>query len=590
MDRMRLLFRLVVIFTVLSFIVSCGGGSSEPDTAVDEILDGGSANDPDDVGGGDSGGNGVGDSSGGTDVDDDDTTEASDPAASGITLLYLAGEPVPSIDGAVFSDLNITTISPAGLVALSAEYRVDNESGSGLWIGPPESPALIYKTGDAIDGLPANVRFAGSALTRISGNGGSASIVQLSGASTGQAVVVSDRSGSFKSIMNTGMLAPGFAGSAVLSQFQRVQISNAGTLISATVSSNPEFGLAAEHGLWWWNGTDFTLLAASQLGLESSTASTPKNIECQITLPFLFDTLVDQAFVNDSGDIVFSARLADETRTLDCRNDVAVISLTDGVFSVLVSIDDQVPGMDTATFGSLNLRGITDSGSAIVFSLLNEENITVVQDRYSHWIFPNTGAPSLVLLADELVPPEYSFRLGLIAQVPFVASSTDFDSLALGTIENGVVLLGGAPHDSQPYTTLESPGATALSLIAQSPGPAPAGFPDSVFTASFSSPGIDKNGRIYYVATLSDSVSDDVEQVLYRAAVGEVPTSVISSTTEINTSDGIRTIREMGAEVSLFSQIESVTSRMVNSDTGTLLLPVVLDNFRDAVLYVNTNQ
>jgi hypothetical protein len=46
----------------------------------------------------------------------------------------------------------------------------------------------------------------------------------------------------------------------------------------------------------------------------------------------------------------------------------------------------------------------------------------------------------------------------------------------------------------------------------------------------------------------------------------------------------------MGAEVSLFSQIESVTSRMVNSDTGTLLLPVVLDNFRDAVLYVNTNQ
>ena len=65
---------------------------------------------------------------------------------------------------------------------------------------------------------------------------------------------------------------------------------------------------------------------------------------------------------------------------------------------------------------------------------------------------------------------------------------------------------------------------------------------------------------------------------------------MISSTTEINTSDGIRTIREMGAEVSLFSQIESVTSRMVNSDTGTLLLPVVLDNFRDAVLYVNTNQ
>lgn len=530
----------------------------------------------DGTGGAIDGTGGTTDGTGGTTDGSGGSTDGNSAAA--LSVVYADGGLIPGSDTATFTVLNTADLGDSGDVCFSAAYRDAGDNLQGVWCGPPGSPQLVLKTGDRIDNLAANIAFDRATELAISGDGQVYITAELSGASDGSAIIAWDGQET-ESLLRTGELAPGFTDASAIAGVSLAAISNSGIVISGFAG---QFGATA---LWQWDGADISLITTF---LPSVNTPLDQN-NCTLNT----DILGGRIQINNSGQIAFNATLSSTDQTTDtdlCRGTAVVLGENNSYTTILRS-REPVPSTATATFGAPVLNQLFDSGAMSITSVLDDDNATGGGDigRISTWILQPDGSKALFGIVQETIPPDFVDRISIVAHVPLLIASTE--SLAVQHVQTalGTSLLSGPPHSGNPYPDIGAVGATSMQLIASSNGESPDGQPETTFIGSFSRPAVDTNGRVYYRARIQRPITNTFTDAFYRYTQNNIP-QLLFSTGEAIEFDGesrvIQSIEYNDAEILSF--VVNNNPGVLISQQGDALVPITLENFGRALLYVTS--
>jgi len=512
------------------------------------------------------------------DPDGDDSELVSNADA---TVIFAVGGPVPNLADATFTTLNSAAISPAGDTCVSAGYTQNQENIQGVWCGPADSPQQILQSGDTVVNLPSNIVFESAAGVGFADNGNLLISVNVSGASNGAALLVWDGQ-TIQSILRTGELAPGFTDGSVVATLELSSFSNAGAVIHGTAGST--IGVPV---LWNWDGTNVSLI--TQFSGTGETFPVDQN-SCQISVTFP-NPVSAAPRINNNGVIAFFGLLSAGEQTQDAAlcSGSAIVQKTGDTFTTVVRSGDAVPSTETAEFQAVTLNDLFDSGAMSISSALDDDNASGLNTgRLSTWIFLPDGTANLVTIVEETVPPGFVDRISLIANLPIVIASGENTSVQLTQTSLGVSLLAGAPHSGNPYPDIGAVGATTMSLVASTNSDSPEGFSDDSFISSFSRPGIDQNGRIFYRARIEVPSEGIFGNVFFTAVADQPPTAVFGNGSMVDYDGESRVITDITLpDAATLSLLINNLPGVLVSQQGDALVPVTLEGFGNALLHVS---
>lgn len=599
MVKLKKIILLPLILVSVTLLSACGGGGSSTDGVAENVLD--SMDDGTAIGGGDTSDGDGSDAINGdtTDADDENVADAGEEdslsgsagdtdgdesglvAGADATVIFAVGGPVPNLVDATFTNLNAAAISPAGDACVSAGYNQNQESLQGVWCGPPESPQLILQSDDTVVNLPSNILFESAADLFFADNGSLLMSVSVSGASNGGALLVWDGQ-TIQSILRTGELAPGFTDGSVVGSIEVSSFSNAGAVIHGTAGST--IGMPV---LWNWDGANVSLITRFSAFGEIFPAD-QNNCQISVTFPNPVSAIPR---INNNGVIAFFGLLSagEQTQDAELCSGFAIVQKTGDTFTTVVRNGDTVPSTETAEFQSVTLNELFDSGAMSISSALDDDNASGLSTgRLSTWIFLPDGTANLVTIVEETVPPGFVDRISLVGNLPIVVASGENTSVQLTQTSLGVSLLTGAPHSGNPYPDIGAVGATNMSLVASTNSDSPEGFADNSFLSSFSRPGIDQNGRIFYRATI-EVPSENISANAFYTAVADQPSTLVFGSGSLVDYDGeARLVTNI-----TFPDAETLSLFIFNSpgvlvsQQGDALVPVTLEGFGDALLHLS---
>lgn len=562
-------------------------GGDTNDTGDD---DGGNTNNEDNTGTDDEAGPDAGEETGPDAGEEDSATGdagETDGDDSGLvagadgTVIFAVGGPIPNLVDATFTSLNSASISPAGDVCVSAGYSQDQQNLQGVWCGSPGSPQQILQSGDTVDNLPSNIVFESATGLSFADNGNLIMSVNVSGASNGSALLFWDGL-TIQSILRTGELAPGFTDGSVVSSIEVSSFSNAGAVIHGTAGST--IGMPV---LWNWDGDNVSLITRFSATGETFPAD-QNNCEISVTFP---SPVLAVPRINNNGVIAFFGLLRTGEQTQDATqcSGSAIVQKIGNTFTTVLRSGDAVPSTETAEFRTVTLNDLFDSGAMSISSALNDDNASGLDTgRLSSWIFLPDGTANLVTIVEETVPPGFVDRISLIGNLPIVIASGENTSVQLTQTSLGVSLLAGAPHSGNPYPDIGAVGATNMSLVASTNSDSPEGFSDDSFISSFSRPGIDQNGRIFYRATIEVPSERIFVNVFFTAVGDQSPTPVFGNGNMVDYDGEPRVITDITlSDAATLSLVINNFPGVLVSQQGDALVPVTLEGFGSALLYVS---
>ena len=235
------------------------------------------------------------------------------------------------------------------------------------------------------------------------------------------------------------------------------------------------------------------------------------------------------------------------------------------------------------------MNDLFDSGAMSISSALDDDNASGLNTgRLSTWIFLPDGTANLVTIVEETVPPGFVDRISLIGNLPIVITSGENTSVQLTQTSLGVSLLTGAPHSGNPYPDIGAVGATTMSLVASTNSDSPEGFSDDSFISSFSRPGIDQNGRIFYRARIEEPSEGIFGNVFFTAVADQPPTAVFGNGSMVDYDGESRVITDITfPDAATLSPLINNLPGVLVSQQGDALVPVTLEGFGNALLHVS---
>jgi len=552
-DTMRLFKALGFIVIASMSVVACGGGGGSSTIAPPSMQDDGADQDNDstdnDVTGDDGGamdddsadegttdntdnsGNGTGSEppldtgdTGTGSTGNDDVTDS--VAQRGEPFVLLAeNEAAPDGDGEVLSIFNNNSlaVNRDGSFAVTGTYSLFSP-GNILWGGSIFNPKIVLKEGDALPGFPDNVRLGSIVTPTLSPEGEIATLVTLSGASEGQAVVrVKDSV--FSVIARSD--EPASFGTKRYNLVDMRNIEYVGERVGFVS------GRGSNRYLWVHSGEQLKGIVTNDLGdallqpdgcrilFTGSTSSTPR-FGLSADGSVIFEGTVTIENGADGNPVICPHRnkvIQTATNTRESLVGKGFRSIvrynSSGVFERIVSRGDDVPGMNETFFRNVSLRQVLPDNTMVVEATLGNLSMRDNESVASLWLFKPDGSSQLILIEGEQFDSSTGAANFVLDDIRGSIQLSPNGSVAALFTDNifrndaTSWLLAGQAHLSQPHATVDSIGSGSLSPIAFQGGPSPEGFADSTFFGPIANVVALNNGSGYFTGAILD-VDDSV--------------------------------------------------------------------------------
>lgn len=436
------------------------------------------------------------DPTGDTDVEDS-LAESTEVISGSVTISLISATNTPGIGipGSELERIDDIDHSGSGYVAFSGSYRLNDAGKYGVWSGLHRDVAPVIVTGDRIDGLPANVRFAGASNLSVAEDGSLALIANISGAGGGTAALFSTSTGSFEAIFRKGDAAPFLSNdTAEFEEFTDIQSSSAGQLIFTRAGGREVLYFKDVNGVVAVAGA-----RADTLSIQPMTTTS-----CPISLFFLGRF---RAFVTDDGSVVFLANLDRHMDSVDSNcPDKGIIRYKNGAYVPIITTNDTLPGTNTADVIDLSLLDVLSTGDVLFGVNAATPTGQSLNDRREAAFLSTPGsAPRLVALGGESLPLDFSNFLDTFLANTVVTIAGNGQVAMRAEAGRGATLLSGKARVVQPYPDLSNPGAIALEFVASSNSEVVPGYSASSYFSQLSWPTTDQTGHTVFWAEVSDA-------------------------------------------------------------------------------------
>jgi len=394
-------------------------------------------------------------------------------------------------------------LNDANQVAFTGVYESGTSAPSAIWAGPVDAPQLLFSTGSALDGFPPNVRYGSTMFFSLANNGSLAQLVQLTGPTEEQALIVTVE-GSNTIVTQTGGTLTGRSGELDVGTIVSISHSNAGT---AFLTGPTRFSSA--QTLWYFKDGIATSIA-EQFDNSVDTAAQVDNT-CRV-FTSRFSRYDGRYGVSDGGDLIFGAYVSNYSDG-PCVAGAAVIRYKDGVYTSLIKENDIVPGAPASVFTDVQLLQVTDDGTALIAANVQTPTGGARPDvKWSYWAITASGETRLVALEGEEV------QVGLSSKTLSVSRNSARYMVLNEAVQIGfkldfgntdeVTLLGGSAHPGQPHSALAVPGAASLTYAIDRQATLPPPFADNEFFSKIGTPYIDTAGNLIFYGEVTSSVSN----------------------------------------------------------------------------------
>jgi len=593
---------------------TAGVGTMDTGTADDEVIsdtgnevtdDGSGDTDAsgEDESGEDESGAGVG--TGGL-PQDNMTTEANNLESSDLFFFLEEGEPAPGagerlLGPGLQNNVRFTTAGDFVYLGRLEEDRFGG--GNSLWGGSLFNPQLLIEPDVMVDGFAANVRSSSVLKASLSSNGEIAAVLQLEGASaegailhflpdqlpvtiarTSESLTIADNTLTLNSMDAVDVESGTVAFSAQFASFQSVLLKSEGDVVSVVAPEAASRNAAAlELAPRLSDGCIVLFEPGDQFGVEddSSFAVAPDG-----SIVFNAVNTIEEGAV--SNDAFCPQRFAQlnptdsfSTNRVDDRFGSVVRYTTNGEYQRLATRGDQVPGMN-AGFNSVSLVSVLDDSSVVIRAELLSYNNNDRSD--SLWVYDNDNNPRLIAIEGESVELNGGNLELDVNRFSAFLSIENSESIALTQTENRFssneqsTILTGAAHIEQPYTDLESLGASSLQLAVTQGSAAPEGYPDSAFFSGVGSVTAKPSGGGYFFGAVSDSAADGL---LLDSGLWQFDTA--GTITPVVLEGDIITLNEIPRSFENFSGIDFDAGVAAIGDNAVVM--VQMQNSRERLVY-----
>lgn len=391
----------------------------------------------------------------------------------------------------------------------------------------------IIQVGDAVSGLPANVRISAVDDVYLGPEGRVLASVVMDGSSS-FASLVENQDGVVTALFSAGdsIVVPGDS-SATIGRLSSVDHSGKKMAFITSVSSFRPTAMFFDSG----NGPGLVTVSSDIHSLSEGQRLqlTPVLTDgCRVSFDkegkysldssgvLYFDSILNAETPASFNDGVCARRgvvkneFATQTRQRIIGDSASVIMMytAPGVFTELLSAGSAVPGMDDAVFVEVGIRNVSAAGQILVRAEVAKPSTGETFD--SRWVVSATDEPRLVALEGEsfqsvagdspviyLGDPSFSFDQEGVAESLLVADDGYVSS------RYGTSIISGYPHPPvNPYSVLPVSGSSPLVAIATEGGTAFPGFADSAFVSTVGDARAYFGGTVIFSASISDVVDE----------------------------------------------------------------------------------
>lgn len=516
LSNSKLLFKNFLVIILLSFLASCGSSSNtspEKDVASNEA----SQSDGPDTD--ESLSNNEGEKA---DENDQDTQPLEQAR-----VLLAAGSTAPGIDGAILNRIEEVVVTDSGTIAFSANYTLNGDYLFGVWYGPVDSPSLLVKSSDALEGAPSSVRFKKATNLKLSNNGTLGFISELQGSEERSGYAIS-RNGDISLAILPGRTSviDNEGETRVIEEVSYADISDYGVALRLK-SENKSFVSILKNG-------NFDFIAEM---FDSFTTIATSGCS------FYLGIVEKGMSLNDKGDFIFQGF---QTGGDACASGDILVRYKDKTFSKILGRTDTLIGSTATVDWKITASRVFETSPTGDILIRTYTKLADREYANSTWSFPESGSPNLIMIDNETVElgtTTGTFRQSFTDDISFIGNQ-----FAIRTKVNNIEgVFAGNVNTGQPHENIALPGASSLQMIVANDSVVPTefGFPESAFFSDIYEPHLVSENNLFFFAQITDSVTSKV---------------IDDSLWHSNLNGELKKVISTGAQVTINGEIENMKS------------------------------